>query len=445
MQPDCRSGVVSFLETPIRRPDPREDAIMASRSEPDGATARYLVWLVIGLFFIWGGTTSLNDVLIPKLKGLYSLSYAEVMLTQFAFFMGYFVFALPAGSLISRIGYLRGVVVGLTMMAVGAALFWPSSLGGMYWPYLVALFVIAGGITCLQVAANPLIAALGDERTSSSRLTFAQAFNSLGTTIWPWVGSNLILAGAANKLDPSTLSGTALAGYRVTESHIVADVYIGIAIVLVVIALIFWTQRNAVSGEKPIAVGLTDALALLSHRRIAFGVAALFAYVGAEVSIGSMLVNYLQLPTVMSLSPESAGKHLAYYWGGAMIGRFIGAALLQRIEPGKLLIAFSAFNVVLIGVSMSTTGPLAGWSLIAVGLFNSIMFPTVFALALQGLGARTAEGAGLLCMAIVGGAIVPLATGKLADMTTLAGSLIIPLVCYGVIAAFGFFEPNKES
>ena len=422
---------------------------MASQSTAGGAgagggTARYLVWLVIALFFIWGGTTSLNDVLIPKLKGLYSLSYAEVMLTQFAFFTGYFVFALPAGSLISRIGYLRGVVVGLVIMAAGAALFWPSSLAGMYWPYLVALFVIAGGITVLQVAANPLIAALGDERTASSRLTFAQAFNSLGTTIWPWVGSNLILAGAASKTDAATLSGAALDQYRVVESAIVSHVYVGIAIVLVLVAAVFWWQRNAVRDEKTAAVGFGDALALLGHRRVAFGAAALFAYVGAEVSIGSMLVNYLQLPTVMGLDAASAGKHLSLYWGGAMVGRFIGAGLLQRIEPGRLLIAFSAANAVLIGVSMSTTGDVAGWTLIAVGLFNSIMFPTVFALALQGLGARTAEGAGLLCMAIVGGAIIPLATGKLADMTTLAGSLIVPLVCYGVIAAFGFFEPSKE-
>ncbi len=421
---------------------------MASRAETGGGaatggTAKYLVWLVIGLFFIWGGTTSLNDVLIPKLKGLYSLSYAEVMLTQFAFFMGYFVFALPAGALISRIGYLRGVVVGLVMMAVGAALFWPASLAGKYWPYLVALFVIAGGITCLQVAANPLIAALGDARTTSSRLTFAQAFNSLGTTISPWLGSNLILAGAANTIDPRTLAGTALSGYRASESHIVSSVYLGIAVVLLPLALAFWWQRDAVRGETPIAIGVTDAIALLHHRRVAFGVTALFAYVGAEVSIGSMLVNYLQLPTVMSLGPQSAGRHLAYYWGGAMIGRFVGAALLRRIEPGKLLIAFSAANVVLIGFSMSATGPIAGWSLIAVGLFNSIMFPTVFALALQGLGARTAEGAGLLCMAIVGGAVIPLATGRLADMTTLAGSLIVPLACYGVIAAFGFLEPSR--
>lgn len=414
----------------------------AQPADPRHAS-RALVWLVVALFFIWGGVTSLNDVLIPKLKGLYSLSYTEVMLTQFAFFMGYFVFSLPAGALISRIGYLKGVVVGLLIMAVGAAAFWPSSTAGVYSYYLIALFVIAGGITVLQVAANPLISMLGDEKTASSRLTFAQAFNSLGTTIWPYVGSNLILSGAA-ATDPATLSGDALAHFRVTESHVVAMTYAGIAAVLVILALVFFTQRNAIREESPEAVGLGATLALLGHRRVAFGVAALFAYVGAEVSIGSMLVNYLQLPDTMRLDAASAGRHLSLYWGAAMVGRFIGAGLLQRVEPGRLLIAFAIANMVLIGVSMGSTGAVAGWSLIAVGLFNSIMFPTVFALGIQGLGERTAEGAALLCMAIVGGAIVPLLTGRLADATTLATSLVIPLVCYLVIAGFGFFAPAKE-
>jgi FHS family L-fucose permease-like MFS transporter len=408
-----------------------------------GQDAPELRLFVFALFFIFGGITSLNDVLIPKLKGLYSLSYAEVMLTQFAFFMGYFVFSLPAGALIARIGYFRGVVVGLLIMAVGAAAFWPASTAGVYGYYLVCLFVIAGGITVLQVAANPLISLLGDERTSSSRLTFAQAFNSLGTTVWPYVGSGLILTGVA-ATDPRTLSGDALLQFRATESHIVALTYIGIATVLVILALIFFTQRNAIHAKSSEAVGLGGTLALLKHRRVAFGVAALFAYVGAEVSIGSMLVNYLEQSTVMGLSPASAGRHLSPYWGGAMVGRFIGAALLQRIEPGRLLIAFAIANMVLIGTSMGLSGPISGWALIAVGLFNSIMFPTVFALGIQGLGDRTPEGSALLIMGIVGGAIIPLLTGRLADATTLSSSLIVPLVCYLVIAGFGYFEPSNE-
>ena len=423
---------------------------MASRSESGGAsakqgTARYLVWLVIGLFFIWGGTTSLNDVLIPKLKGLYSLTYAEVMLTQFAFFTGYFVFALPAGALISRIGYLRGVVIGLVIMAAGAALFWPLSLAGMYWPYLRRAVRDRGrhylppgrrepadrGAGRRTHGVEPADLCAGVQLARHDDLAMGRL--EPDPRRWP-----------RGKTDPATLSGAALSQYRTTESHIVSTVYIGIALVLLLLAAIFWWQRNAVRDEKPAAVGLTDALALLRHRRVAFGVAALFAYVGAEVAIGSMLVNYLQQPAVMGLTAESAGKHLSYYWGAAMVGRFIGAGLLRRVEPGRLLIVFSAINIALIATSMSTTGDVAGWSLIVVGLFNSIMFPTVFALALQGLGERTAEGAGLLCMAIVGGAIIPLATGHLADMTTLSGALVLPLLCYLVIAAFGFFEPNKE-
>jgi FHS family L-fucose permease-like MFS transporter len=409
-----------------------------------GDVSRALSWLVIALFFIWGGVTSLNDVLIPKLKGLYSLSYGEVMLTQFAFFMGYFVFSLPAGALISRIGYIRGVIVGLLIMAAGAVAFWPASSAGVYGYYLVAMFVIAGGITVLQVAANPLISRLGDERTASSRLTFAQAFNSLGTTIWPYVGSNLILGGVA-ATDPKTLFGAQLASFRVTESHVVATTYVGIAAILVILAIVFAAQRNSTREDRPKAVGLGATLALLGQRRVAFGVVALFAYVGAEVSIGSMLVNYLQQPDVTGLDAASAGRRLSLYWGGAMVGRFIGAGLLQKVEPGKLLMAFGAANILLIAAAMGLHGPAAGWSLIAVGLFNSIMFPTVFALAIQGLGDRTAEGSALLCMAIVGGAIVPLVTGQLADATTLATSLVVPLVCYLVVIGFGRFSPAKEA
>jgi len=405
----------------------------------DTGTSRTLAWLVIGLFFIWGGATSLNDVLIPKLKGLYSLSYAEVMLTQFAFFTAYFIVSVPAGALVSRIGYLRGIVTGLIVTAIGALLFWPAALSGMYASFLVALFVVAAGITILQVAANPFIALLGDEKTSSSRLTFAQAFNSLGTTIWPYIGSTLIL-GAASKTDPKTLSGAALDAYRQAESAVVAHVYIGIAVVLVVLAAIFWVRRNAVRNELPDAVGFASSLKLLGERRVLFGVIALFAYVGAEVSIGSMMVNYLQEPGILGLDAQTAGQRLSLYWGGAMVGRFIGAALLQRVPAGKLLAVFAAFAGVLVAISMGSGGAVGGWALLAVGLFNSIMFPTIFSLSLKGLGAKTAEGSGLLCMAIVGGAILPLATGALADATTIATALTIPIVCYVVIAIFGLAD-----
>jgi FHS family L-fucose permease-like MFS transporter len=405
--------------------------------------SRSLVILVIALFFIWGGATSLNDILIPKLKGLYALSYAEVMLTQFAFFTAYFVVSIPAGALITRIGYLKGIVVGLVVTALGAVLFWPAAGSGIYMSFLGALFVLAAGITILQVAANPFIASLGDERTSSSRLTFAQAFNSLGTTIWPYIGSNLILAGTVSAVDPATLSPAALPAYRAQESAIIAHVYIGIAIVLAVIALIFWVRRNAVANERPDAVGFFDSLHLLKQKRILFGVVALFCYVGAEVSIGSLMVNYLGQPDVMGLDPRSAGERLSLYWGGAMIGRFIGAALLQRVEPGRLLALFCGATIALVLTSILSGGAAAGWSLLAVGLFNSIMFPTIFSLALQGQGDRTPEASGLLCMAIVGGAILPLVSGGIADATSIATALVIPIICYVVIGIFGLSNPAK--
>jgi FHS family L-fucose permease-like MFS transporter len=405
----------------------------------DTGTSRTLAWLVIGLFFIWGGATSLNDVLIPKLRGLYSLSHAEGMLTQFAFFTAYFIVSIPAGALVARIGYLRGIVTGLIVTAIGALLFWPAALSGMYVGFLIALFVLAGGITILQVAANPFIALLGDEKTSSSRLTFAQAFNSLGTTVWPYIGSTLIL-GAAATTDPATLTGTALAAFREAESAVVAHVYIGIAVVLLIVAAIFWVRRNAVRDERPPAVGFLDSLALLGQRRVLFGVVALFAYVGAEVSIGSFMVNYLEQPSIMGLDAQTAGHRLSLYWGGAMVGRFIGAALLQRVQPGKLLAAFAACAGLLVAASIVSGGAIGGWTLLAVGLFNSIMFPTIFSISLKGLGTKTAEGSGLLCMAIVGGAILPVVTGALADATTIATALVIPIVCYVVIGAFGLVE-----
>jgi FHS family L-fucose permease-like MFS transporter len=405
--------------------------------------SRSLMILVIALFFIWGGATSLNDILIPKLKGLYALSYTEVMLTQFAFFTAYFIVSIPAGALITRIGYLKGIVVGLVVTAFGAALFWPAAGSGLYMSFLGALFVLAAGITILQVAANPFIASLGDERTASSRLTFAQAFNSLGTTIWPYVGSNLILAGTVGAVDPTTLSTSALPAYRVQESAIIAHVYIGIAIVLAIIALIFWVRRNAVANERPDAVGFFDSLHLLGQKRILFGVVALFCYVGAEVSIGSLMVNYLGQKDVMGLDARTAGERLSLYWGGAMIGRFVGAALLQRVEPGRLLAIFCGATVLLVLTSMLSGGQMAGWSLLAVGLFNSIMFPTIFSLALQGQGDRTPEASGLLCMAIVGGAILPLVSGGIADATSIATALVIPIICYVVIGIFGLSNPAK--
>ena len=336
----------------------------------------------------------------------------------------------------SRLGYMRGLVVGLCVMSVGAFLFILAAQSGAYWPFLVALFVLAGGITVLQVASNPLITTLGDPAGASSRLTFAQAFNSLGTTIWPYIGAVLILHSAAS-VDPATIPAAQLPALRIHEAAIIGHIYLGIGLTLALVALIFWSRRHVLPVKTSENVGILESIALLREPRLAFGALALFLYVGAEVSIGSMLVSYLELPRTLGLSPQSAGEHLSFYWGGAMVGRFVGSWLLNRVQPGKLLAGFAATAAALVIVSMAGTGFFAGWALIAVGLCNSIMFPTVFSLSLQGQGERTAQASGLLCMAIVGGAVVPLLSGSIADSFTIAAALAVPVVCYLVILVFG--------
>jgi MFS transporter, FHS family, L-fucose permease len=421
----------------VKNPAKAKAATGATRAAPA------LVALIVGLFFMWGGATSLNDILIPKLKALFSLSYTEVMLTQFAFFMAYLFVSIPAGTLIARIGYLKGLVAGLIVMASGAFLFWPAAMSGYYWPLLVALFVLAGGITILQVAANPLIAGLGDPNTASSRLTFAQAFNSLGTTIWPFIGAQILL-GTVVSIDPATVQPEQLPALRAAEGSVIGTIYLAIAAVLLAIAAIFWWQRNAVPTTKPNEYGFWDSVGLLKRPRVLFGCIGIFTYVGAEVSIGSVMVNYLEQPGVLGVSAQTAGGLIAFYWGGAMVGRFIGSYLLRIVAPGLLLAIFAAGAAALVLISMATTGTISGWSLIAVGLCNSIMFPTIFSLGLDGLGDRTPEGSGLLCMAIVGGAIVPVITGTFADMSTIATALIVPVICYAAIAAFGLYAKTHK-
>ena len=395
-------------------------------------SAAWLVALVVSLFFIWGGATSLNDVLVPKLKGLFQLNYAEAMLIQFAFFTAYFVVSAPAGALVSRLGYGRGMAAGLVTMAIGCAIFFPAAETATYGLFLGALFVLAAGITILQVAANPLIDRLGSPRTAASRLTFAQAFNSLGTTIMPYLGARLILGSTARSAGPPI---DAVA--RAREAAVIGHAYLGIAVVLAVLAAVFWTVRSRL-GAAGKATGLISSLSLLRRRRLGFGVLAIFLYVGAEVTIGSVMVNFLMQSSTLGLDQQTAGERLSLYWGGAMVGRFLGGFVLRMAAPGKVLACAAAGAGTLALIAAGAHGPLAGWALLAVGLMNSIMFPTIFSLALEGLGARTPEGSGLLCMAIVGGAIVPVIGGLVADATSLAVALVVPIACYAAIAAFGW-------
>jgi FHS family L-fucose permease-like MFS transporter len=399
---------------------------------------------VMALFFIFGGITSLNDVIIPKLKELFTLSYMEAMLVQSAFFVAYLVMSIPSAAIVKRIGYMRGAVVGLLTMMAGCLMFIPASSSATFGLFLLALFVLASGITLVQVVANPLISLLGSPETAHSRLTFAQAFNSLGTTIFPFVGSILILGGLAH-VSADQLSGAALDAYRVAETRAVVHAYLGIALALLVVAGVVWLNRHRLKGERHDGGSILRSFDLLRRPRFAFGTACIFLYVGAEVAIGSLIVNYLMLPDVLGLTEGAAGQLIPLYWGGALIGRFIGFAVLRMVSPGKVLMTNAVLAIALILLSANSGGALAGYSLLAVGLMNSIMFPTIFTLASEGLGSRAADGSGIICMAIVGGAVVPPVVGHVADVSgSLAIALAVPAACYVVVAAFGRFTSKSK-
>jgi FHS family L-fucose permease-like MFS transporter len=407
-------------------------------STPAHANLASLRVFVFALFFIFGGITSLNDVIIPKLKDLFTLSYAQAMLVQSAFFAAYFVVSLPAAAIVRRIGYMRTAVVGLLTMTAGCLLFIPASSSGLFITFLAALFVLAAGITIVQVVANPLISMLGAPETASSRLTFAQAFNSLGTTVFPYVGAILILGSLAH-VDQAALSSVELAAYRAAESQVVVHTYIGLAIALAIVASLVWINRSRLAERISPENSILSAFSLFKQPRFAFGALCIFLYVGAEVAVGSLIVNYLMQADVLGFGAEEAGKHVPLYWGGAMAGRFLGAYVLRICAPGKVLAAVGAIAALLLLVSGTSSGALAGWALLAIGLVNSIMFPTIFTLASEGLGERAAEGSGLICMAIVGGAIVPLLTGYVADVSGLRLALAVPALCYLLILVYGWY------
>lgn len=371
------------------------------------------------LFFMWGMLTALNDVLIPHLKAVYTLSYLQAMLVQSCFFGAYFLVSLPAGMLIRRIGYQRGVVAGLALAALGCALFYPATRGG-YGLFLFALFVLASGITILQVAANPYVTILGPAKSASSRLTLTQAFNALGTTVAPVLGGTLILSSAPG-----------------ADAAAVQVPYLVLAAVLLALSLFFALARLPRIEHAAEAKAKAPALALLKHPRLLHGVLGIFLYVGGEVAIGSFLVSFLAERHIAGLGPASAALYVSYYWGGAMVGRFIGFAVMRQVSPGKALAFNAAGSVALILVAVFGSGALAMWAILAVGLCNSIMFPSIFSMALHQLGAATGQASGLLCMAIVGGAIVPFVQGLLADAVGVQLSFLLPATGYLYILYFG--------
>ena len=407
----------------------------SSAVKTSNTETNYLSALIVltSLFFMWGLITSLNDILIPHLKAAFSLSYVKVMLIQFCFFGAYAVMSLPSGVLVERVGYKRGIIIGLAAAGIGCRMFYPAAGIRSYPFFLGALFVLASGITLLQVAANPYVAILGPARTASSRLTLTQAFNSLGTTIGPFLGSVLILSAVAPEGDEAAV--------RAAEAASVQGPYVVLAIVLFVLAVIIAVTRlPQVEAQDQQADGSGTVYqhhdSVWAYRHLVLGAVAIFVYVGAEVSIGSFAVNFLSQPSIGGLTEAEAGKYLSYYWGGAMVGRFVGAWVMTRVAPGRVL-AFNAFvAVALLIVVMLFAGKTAMWALLAIGLFNSIMFPTIFTLAIEGLGKHTGTASGILCVAIVGGAIVPLLQGYFADINLLY-SFAIPAVCYLYIAYYG--------
>ena len=404
-----------------------------------GAAAGRVAALVVSLFFAWGFATVLIDTLIPKLKGLFQLNYAEAMLTQFAFFLGYLVFSIPASMILARIGYFRQIVLGLGVMATGCLMFAPAAQLGIYPAFLLALFVMAAGITTLQVAANPLIALLGKPELAHSRLNLAQAFNSLGTTVGPLVGAALILKGGVEHPDAASLTPEALEVYRKAEAHAVQAPFLGIAAVLVVLALVVWfLRRSPAAPSAAVEGGGGFKPALLKRPRLALGALSIFLYVGAEVSIGSLLVNYLMDGKTLGVVAATAGQLVALYWGGAMVGRFIGSAVMRKVPAGLVLMACAIGASLLACLSAGTVGLVSAVAVLAIGLCNSVMFPTIFTLGIEGLGKDTPQGSGLLCLAIVGGAVVPVATGMVADHAGLSVALLAPALCYVWIAVYGF-------
>jgi FHS family L-fucose permease-like MFS transporter len=399
------------------------------------------------LFFMWGFLTCLNDILIPHLKHIFTLDYTKVMFVNSAFFGSYFIFALPAGKIIEWVGYKRTMIVGLLTMTTGALLFLPASKAPSFPLFLGALIVLAAGITVLQVAANPYVANLGPQRTASSRLNLAQAFNSLGTTLAPFFGAWLILSHIPVVIDAPELSGAALIASRIQEASSVQIPYLGIAFALAALAIaLALVKLPAMDFTQDLRIGQYDIRTndtLRNHPQLFLAALGIFLYVGAEVAIGSFLINYFQIPSIGNLTAAQAAKYVSFYWGGAMAGRFIGSYILTKVRTGVALGTAALIAGTLVVTSMLSFGHIAMFSIIAVGLFNSIMFPSIFTLGLADLGPLTGRGSSLMVQAIVGGAIIPVIQGKIADSSIgVHHAFVLPVICYLYIAAFGLTRPR---
>ena len=426
-------------------------SVLDSAIEKEPVTAKtgpnYTLPLTVltSLFFMWGFLTALNDILIPHLKAIFTLNYTEAMLVQFVFFAAYFIVSLPSGTIVEKIGYKKGIVIGLITAAAACIVFYPAAGLRSYPLFLAAFFLLASGITLLQVAANPYVTILGKPETASSRLNLTQAFNSLGTTVAPYFGSLLILSVAIKSADEiSKLNPAELTAYQFSEAAAVQVPYLGLAAALFVLAaIIFFFKLPTVTSDdgdnleyRENYENIHDSAWKYPH--LMLGAVAIFVYVGAEVAIGSFLVNYLGEGNIGNLSVAEAGKFVSFYWGGAMVGRFIGSAVMRKIKPGVVLGFNAIVAALLVITTMLTNGQVAMWSILLVGLFNSIMFPTIFTLGVAGLGKHTGKGSGILCMAIVGGAIIPVLQGMFADSIGIHYAFFLPVICYIYIAYYGY-------
>ncbi|TXE09120.1 sugar MFS transporter [Gelidibacter salicanalis] len=411
------------------------------------------------LFFLWGFITVLVDSLIPRLRELFTLTYFQAGLVQFAFFGAYFLLSIPASYILSKIGYKKGIILGLLTMALGCLLFYPAASYRVFGIFMLAYFILAGGITILQVAANPFVAVLGSEDGASSRLNLSQAFNSLGTAIAPAIGALFILSDVIKTKDEiAVLDSSAKEAYLSAEAAAVQTPFLGLALFIGLIAVIFLFAKLPTMISETSTGTYKEAL---KNKKLMQGVLGIFFYVGAEVAIGSYLVNYFLDMNLVSVIKESSlmrsiaetilnsgladkdgkavvGVFVTFYWSGAMIGRFVGAYLTKIMQPGKVLAIFAIISISLIVLSISTVGLVSMWSILAVGLFNSIMFPTIFTLAIDGIGHLKPKASGMLCTAIVGGAIIPPVFGFLTDHIAFKNAMIFIILCYAYIVWFGY-------
>jgi len=424
---------------------PIAGASTAGAEVPEGFNYRPALTLLATLFFMWGFITVINNTLLPHLKSVFDLNYTQTTLIESVWFIAYFVASLPSAFLIERIGYQKSLVIGLLIMAAGALGMVLAASLPSYGVTLVMLFVIASGITLLQVAANPYVAVVGPPATASSRLNLVQALNSAGTMLAPLFGAYLILG---RSVGGTVKEGTVLTpAQRLADAHSVVLPYVLVAVVLAILAVVIARFPLPAMGNATSRVAKEERKnhSLWRHRNLVFGIPAIFIYLIAEIGVANLFVNFVSQPNIANLTHELAGRYLTFLWGGMMVGRFVGSAIMQKVRAETVLAAFSIGAFVVMMITVFAHGPVAMWSLILVGLFHSIMFPTIFTLGIKGLGPLTEEGSGLLIMAIAGGALV-IVQGKIADAYGLQWSFLLTAACelYVLFYALWGAKPTNE-